>query len=32
MQKDDMLPILNALRKADVLVLALPVYYFGVTA
>jgi multimeric flavodoxin WrbA len=31
-QKDDMLPILNALRKADALVLASPVYYFGVTA
>ncbi|MHB8065378.1 MAG: flavodoxin family protein [Ruminiclostridium sp.] len=31
-QKDDMLPILNALRKADVLVLASPIYYFGVTA
>lgn len=31
-QKDDMLPILNALRKADALVLASPVYYFGVSA
>ncbi|MFP3153987.1 flavodoxin family protein [Lachnospiraceae bacterium ZAX-1] len=31
-QKDDMLPILDALRKADALVLASPVYYFGVTA
>ena len=31
-QKDDMLPILEALRKADALVLASPVYYFGVTA
>ncbi len=31
-QKDDMLPILDALRKADVLVLATPVYYFGPTA
>jgi len=31
-QKDDMLLILNALRKADVLVLASPVYYFGFTA
>jgi multimeric flavodoxin WrbA len=31
-QKDDMPPILNALREADVLVLASPVYYFGVTA
>jgi multimeric flavodoxin WrbA len=31
-QKDDMLPILDALRNADALVLASPVYYFGVTA
>jgi multimeric flavodoxin WrbA len=31
-QKDDMLPILNALRCADALLLASPVYYFGVTA
>lgn len=31
-QKDDMIPILDMLRKADVLVLASPVYYFGVTA
>jgi multimeric flavodoxin WrbA len=31
-QKDDMLPILNALRQADAIVLASPVYYFGVTA
>jgi multimeric flavodoxin WrbA len=31
-QKDDMLPILEALRKADALILASPVYYFGVTA
>ena len=31
-QKDDMLQILDALRKADALVLASPVYYFGVTA
>ena len=31
-QKDDMLGILNSLRKADALVLASPVYYFGVTA
>ena len=31
-QKDDMLQILNALRKADALVLASPVYYFGATA
>jgi multimeric flavodoxin WrbA len=31
-QKDDMLPILDALRKADAIVLASPVYYFGVTA
>jgi multimeric flavodoxin WrbA len=31
-QHDDMPPILDALRKADALVLASPVYYFGVTA
>ncbi|MCL1985292.1 MAG: flavodoxin family protein [Betaproteobacteria bacterium] len=31
-QKDDMPPILDALRKADALVLASPVYFFGVTA
>jgi multimeric flavodoxin WrbA len=31
-QKDDMMPILDALRKADALVLASPVYFFGVTA
>jgi multimeric flavodoxin WrbA len=31
-QKDDMPQILDALRKADTLVLASPVYYFGVTA
>ena len=31
-QKDDMMIILDALRKADVLVLASPIYYFGVTA
>jgi multimeric flavodoxin WrbA len=31
-QKDDMQPILDALRKADALVLASPVYYFGITA
>ena len=31
-QKDDMIQILNALRKADALVLASPVYYFGATA
>ena len=31
-QNDDMPPILNALRKADALVLASPVYYWGVTA
>lgn len=31
-QKDDMPPILDALRKADALVFASPVYYFGVTA
>jgi multimeric flavodoxin WrbA len=31
-QKDDMPPILDALRKADALVLASPVYYWGVTA
>ena len=31
-QKDDMPPILDALHKADALVLASPVYYFGVTA
>ena len=31
-QKDDMLPILDALREADAMVLASPVYYFNVTA
>jgi multimeric flavodoxin WrbA len=31
-QKDDMSKVLDALRKAEVLVLASPVYYFGVTA
>jgi multimeric flavodoxin WrbA len=31
-QKDDMPSILDALRKAEVLVLASPVYYFGFTA
>ena len=31
-QTDDMPPILDALRKADVLVLASPVYFFSVTA
>ena len=31
-QNDDMLEILNALRKADTLVLASPIYYFSVTA
>jgi multimeric flavodoxin WrbA len=31
-QKDDMSPIIDALRKADALVLSSPVYYFGVTA
>ncbi|MDR2892387.1 MAG: flavodoxin family protein [Deltaproteobacteria bacterium] len=31
-QKDDMPPILAALRQADALVLASPVYYFGVSA
>ena len=31
-QEDDMLSILDALYKADALVLASPVYYFGVTA
>jgi len=31
-QQDDMPPILDALRKADALVLASPVYYFSVTA
>jgi multimeric flavodoxin WrbA len=31
-QKDDMIPILEELRKADALVLATPVYYYGVTA
>ena len=31
-QKDDMLQILDALRKADAIVLASPVYYFGVSA
>ena len=31
-QKDDMARIIDALWKADVLALASPVYYFGVTA
>jgi multimeric flavodoxin WrbA len=31
-QKDDMQTILDALRKADTLVLASPVYYWGVTS
>ncbi|MDR3294320.1 MAG: flavodoxin family protein [Clostridiales Family XIII bacterium] len=31
-QKDGMLPILEKLREADVLVLASPVYFFGFTA
>jgi len=31
-QKDDMLQILDALRKADALVFASPVYYFNVSA
>ena len=31
-QKDDMQMILDALRKADTLVLASPVYYWGVTS
>jgi len=31
-QKDDMGQILDALRKADALVLASPIYYFSVTA
>jgi multimeric flavodoxin WrbA len=31
-QKDDMLPIYDALRAADAIVLASPVYYFGVTS
>ncbi|GHU66915.1 flavodoxin [Clostridia bacterium] len=31
-QKDDMIPILDALRQADAVVLAAPVYYFGVSA
>ena len=31
-QKDDMQQILDALRKADIMVMASPVYYFGVTA
>lgn len=31
-QEDDMPPILDELRKADVLVLTSPVYYFGVSA
>ena len=31
-QQDDMPPILDALRKADALVLTSPVYYWGVTA
>ncbi len=30
-QQDDMPPILDAVRKADVLVFASPVYYFGVS-
>jgi multimeric flavodoxin WrbA len=31
-QKDDMPAILDALRKADVLVLASPIYFFSITA
>jgi len=31
-QQDDMSPILDALRKADTLVLTSPVYYWGITA
>ena len=31
-QQDDMPPILDALRQADALVLASPVYFFGVSA
>ena len=31
-QKDDMIKILDALRKADAIVLASPVYFFGATA
>ncbi|MDR1688120.1 MAG: flavodoxin family protein [Clostridiales bacterium] len=31
-QKDDMPPVLDALRKADALVLASPIYYWSVTA
>jgi multimeric flavodoxin WrbA len=31
-QKDDMLPVLAALRAAEGLVLASPVYYFGIAA
>jgi multimeric flavodoxin WrbA len=31
-QKDDMPPVLETLRKADVLVLASPIYYWNVTA
>jgi len=31
-QKDDMPPVLDALKKADALVLASPIYYFSVTA
>jgi multimeric flavodoxin WrbA len=31
-QKDDMLPILDAIRNADALVLASPIYYWGVSA
>jgi len=31
-QKDEMQTILDAIRKADTLVLASPVYYFGVTS
>jgi multimeric flavodoxin WrbA len=31
-QDDDMAPILDAIRRADALVLTSPVYYFGVTA
>ncbi|MDR3238712.1 MAG: flavodoxin family protein [Clostridiales bacterium] len=31
-QKDDMLPIFDALRKADAVVFASPIYFFAVTA
>ena len=31
-QKDDMLQIFNALRRADTLVLASPVYFWGITS